>query len=70
MEEVKTICGFPIEELILFADACRKQGITTEELHWFIGNVENAYNYAIDEVKKQNQKAIERCLSRFKENTE
>lgn len=30
-----TICGYDMFELVLFAKACRKQGITESELHDF-----------------------------------
>ena len=43
----KTICGYPVDELIVFADACRKAEITNDQLHDFAANVKDAYMYAM-----------------------
>lgn len=48
----KTINGYPVDELILFATACRKMGITEDELHEFVTNTKFAYDYVITEIDK------------------
>lgn len=35
-DENATICGYNLKELILFAEMCRRLGITEEELHDFV----------------------------------
>ena len=48
----KTINGYPVDELIVFATACRKMGITEDELHEFVTNAKYAYDYVISEIDK------------------
>lgn len=39
------MCGYNFEELLIFAEACRKAGITENNLHDFCMNCESAFNY-------------------------
>ena len=42
-----TICGYQINDLVLFANACRSSGITENELHDFVLNYEYAYKLGL-----------------------
>lgn len=53
------IYGYPIEQLSLFAKACRQQGITENELHDFILNVQSAYDFVNKEFENDMKKYIE-----------
>ena len=49
---VETIYGYKIEDLILFAQACKKQGITENDLKDFATNCEYAYKTIKDEMDR------------------
>lgn len=49
---VETIYGYKIEDLILFAQACRNQGITENDLKYFATNCEFAYKTIKDEMDR------------------
>ena len=51
--EKYTICGYVFKDLAVFADACRKQGITETEMANFCRNATDAYNYIVEECQKQ-----------------
>lgn len=57
-----TICGYSLNELMIFADACRKQNISNYELKEFCVNVEGAYAYVMSEIGKSFNEEIERRL--------
>ena len=63
-EEFKdcVICGYTVPELVIFADACRKAGISNQDLATFCGNAVNAYNYIIDEVKNSLEKSVNNTM--------
>ena len=46
------IFGYPIKDLVLFAEACRKKGIDETELKWFCTEMKTAYQMIADEFKK------------------
>lgn len=48
----ETIYGYKIEDLILFAQACKKQGITENDLKYFATNCEFAYKTIKDEMDR------------------
>jgi len=48
----ETIYGYKIEDLILFAQACRNQGITENDLKDFATNCEYAYKTIKDEMDR------------------
>ena len=48
----ETIYGYKIEDLILFAQACRNQGITENDLKDFATNCEYAYKTIRDEMDR------------------
>lgn len=39
----KTVYGYPLQELVLFAGLCRQEDITDDELHDFCTNVSRYY---------------------------
>lgn len=56
--ERSTICGYTFEELAVFADACKKNGITEEDMVDFSLNVASVYEYVLEEVGRQFDAAI------------
>lgn len=42
----ETICGYPIRDLVIFAEACRVAGVGPEDLKNFVRNIEAAYAVA------------------------
>lgn len=48
----ETIYGYKIEDLILFAQACRNQGVTENDLKDFATNCEYAYKTIKDEMDR------------------
>ena len=52
------ICGYTFKELIVFAEACQKEGITEENLVGFCTNVRNAYEYMINKAMEEMDKQI------------
>lgn len=61
--EKTTFCGYSPKELLLFADACRRQGITEYQLHIFLINTESAFNYVMEKINEMFDEEIERQLS-------
>jgi len=57
-----TICGYSLNELMIFADACRKQNISNDDLKEFCVNVKNVYTYVMNEIGKSFNEEIERAL--------
>lgn len=61
--EASTFCGYSSNELLLFADACRRQGITEDQLHSFLTDTESALNYVMEKINEMFDEEIERQLS-------
>lgn len=57
----ETICGYPIRDLVIFADACRVAGVGPKELKEFVGNVEATYSV----VAKSMDEHLARCVERY-----
>ncbi|MBR3389508.1 MAG: hypothetical protein IKG83_03240 [Prevotella sp.] len=58
----QTCYGYPVEELLAFGLACKRAGVTNEELSWFIHNTEIIWDtvaamYA-EQANKEFRKAI------------
>lgn len=47
------ICDYSFDELVIFADACRRAGISEFELREFCLNAANAYGYILDKVSDE-----------------
>lgn len=45
------IMGYSIEDLIIFADACRRAGVEDWELHTFAMDAQAAVDYALETIK-------------------
>ena len=56
------ICGYPMEALILFGEACRRAGVTEKDLLVFCTNAVNAYRYVISRFEEAGVRAIEEGL--------
>lgn len=56
--ERSTIGGYTFEELAVFADACKKKGITEEDMVDFSLNVASVYEYVLEEVGRQFDAAV------------
>lgn len=46
--EASTICGYSAKEIALFADACRRCGITEAEMHQFLHDTESIMAYVME----------------------
>lgn len=44
------MCGYDFEELLIFAEACKKANIKQEDLLAFIRNSESAFNYIYEKM--------------------
>lgn len=62
--ERSTYCGYTLKELLMFADACKRQGITEEHLHIFWKNAECVYNYIMELIDEGFKKSIKRTFYR------
>lgn len=60
--ERSTICGYTFKELAVFADACKKKGITKKDMADFSRNVASVYEYVLEEVGRQFDAAIMKGL--------
>ena len=60
--ESMSIYGYPIDDLMIFADACRKKGIQDYEMHDFVLNVQEAFNYVLTEQQKNIEEAFKRMI--------
>lgn len=56
-----TIYGYPLKELMLFAQCCRRQGITEDELHSFCLDAEAIYSF----IKEEFDRSIEESLKSY-----
>lgn len=52
LNENAIICGYSLKELILFANACRREGIEEKDLKDFCDNATYAYNYIFHQAEK------------------
>lgn len=57
----ETIYGYPINDFVIFADACRVAGVVPKELKDFVGNVEAAYSLAVKAMDEH----LARCLEEY-----
>lgn len=56
--EKTTFCGYSAEKLLMFADACKRNNITEEELHDFCLNAESAFNYILSKIQEESAKRL------------
>ncbi len=48
----KKICGYDVAELLVFASACRQQGVTEEDIHNFVQTADGAIRYAVQIMRE------------------
>lgn len=48
-----TFCGYSFEELLIFAEACRKAGIEEHDLKDFCRNVQSAFEYVYSKMLEE-----------------
>lgn len=58
----ETIYGYPINDLVIFADACRVAGVGPKELKDFVGNVEEVYSVVVKAMDEHLEKLLEEYL--------
>ena len=63
IDETSTVCGFRLEELVLFANACRRQGIDETDLKMFANNCGMAYDFIADLFKESLHEELERIMN-------
>ena len=51
--EYKTVYGYPIEDLIIFAQICRKNGVTEEQLRDYKLTFETAFKMLKEELEEK-----------------
>lgn len=51
--EYKTVYGYPIEDLIIFAQICRKNGVTEEQLRDYKLTFETAFKMIKEELEEK-----------------
>ena len=54
------ICGYNFKDLITFADACNRQGITNDDLSDYVHNIKAAYGYAMEKIMDEFEKSERR----------
>ncbi len=55
---MECICGYPVEALALFGEACRRAGVSERDLLVFCTNARNAYEYVISKFQESCDRAI------------
>lgn len=61
------ICGYNSEELLIFAQACREQGITKEDMAECIHNIEFATKYIQGTVEKECDRIFDKLFDEDEE---
>lgn len=51
--EYKTVYGYPIEDLIIFAQICRKNGVREEQLRDYKLTLETAFKILKEELEEK-----------------
>lgn len=57
----QTIYGYPLEDLLAFALACRQQGISNNDLSDFVNNLE----FAFDVIETERNRILEEQLKQW-----
>ena len=64
--EIKTVHGYNITDLIVFADACNRAGITDVELRDFVQNASEAWRFALKEQERIMKEYMEEEKNKWK----
>ena len=62
--EDMTICGYPVRDLVLFAEACKRQHVTKDDLK----RVAEDITWAVETVYKANEDAAKNIMYEMTEN--
>ena len=57
------ICGYSFQELIRFADACKRANISETDLHAFCLNCDSAYEYTMEKINEEFQKQMKKVTT-------
>ena len=55
-----TIGGIPIRDLVIFADACDRNGVTFNSIKRFAENVDSAREYALQTIRDEIKAEIDK----------
>ena len=55
----ETCCGYPVRDLIVFAEACRRAGVEEKDLRLFVASADGAYRFAAEEFDQLCRKSFE-----------
>ena len=55
----ETCCGYPVRDLIVFAEACRQAGVEEKDLHLFVVSADGAFRFAAAEFDRLCRNAFE-----------
>lgn len=58
----KKPCGYDVEDLALFAEACRKAGISENDLVTFAKNAKDAYTFGLKKLEEAVMRNLESDL--------
>ena len=50
--------GYSLDELVIFAEACRNAGVSEEDLYTFVKHAKYAYQYGMKKMQESWQYAI------------
>lgn len=56
------LCGYDVEDLALFAEACRRAGVDEKDLLAFSQNAQRAYQFGLDEFDNAVMRRLESDL--------
>ena len=56
------LCGYDVEDIALFAEACRKAGITENDLATFAKNAKDAYTFGLKKFEEAVMRNLESDL--------
>lgn len=62
--DIEKLFGFTIEELLIFAQACREQGITEKQLHDFAMNSMNGFKYGLEKFEEAKWNSMKELAKR------
>lgn len=54
--------GYSIDNLVMFAQACRREGITEDQLQDFVNNVNHHCDYVMHEFRDALEKEIQTLM--------
>lgn len=66
----QTCYGYPAEELLAFGLACKRAGVTNEELSWFMHNTEIIWNTVASMYAEQANKEFREAIKKMSHATE